>query len=128
MPHVSLWGGVLRKLYTFVHRTMAITQLTHLHLTIPSSGTTTGLVPRDCFPIVPLGQSLFFRGSRGNRLSTTLILSGGGTGFSGSIITGRHVTARPGYYYDCTSDLHVWFPFVDPVEDTELLSPPRFPY
>ena len=49
-----LRGKVVRNLITFVHRVMAIAQLNHLHLTIPSSGTTTEPVPPDCFPVVPL--------------------------------------------------------------------------
>ena len=31
MPHVSLWDGMIRKIPAFVHRTMAIAQLTHLY-------------------------------------------------------------------------------------------------
>ena len=54
MPHVSLQGKVVQKLLAFVNRMVAIAQLTHLHLTIPSSGTTTEPVRPECFPIVPL--------------------------------------------------------------------------
>ena len=54
MPHVSLRGKVVGNLITFVNRALAIAQLTHLHLTIPSSGTTTEPVPLDCVPVVPL--------------------------------------------------------------------------
>ena len=54
MLHVSLWGKVITDLITFVNRAMALAQLTHLHLSVPSSGTTTGMVPPECFPVVPL--------------------------------------------------------------------------
>ena len=37
---------------------MAIAQLTHLHLTVSSSGTTSGLVHPDAFPIVQLTRKL----------------------------------------------------------------------
>ena len=50
--HMCPFGVI--KVIAFVHRTMAITQLTHLYLTIPSSRTTTKPVPPDCFPIFPL--------------------------------------------------------------------------
>ena len=55
MPHVSLRGKVITYLIAFVyfHRAMAVAQLTHLHLLVPSSGTTTGTVPPECFPVVP---------------------------------------------------------------------------
>ena len=37
---------------------MAIAQLIHLHLTVPSSGMTTGLVPPAVFPLVPLTRQM----------------------------------------------------------------------
>ena len=40
LPHPALMDGVIKKLLGFVHWAMAIAQLTHLHLTIPSSGST----------------------------------------------------------------------------------------
>ena len=49
-------GGVLRKLLGFVHWAMVIAQLTHLHLTIPSSGSTAEPVPPEWFPVVPLSR------------------------------------------------------------------------
>ena len=54
MPHVSLQGKVMAKLHAFVNRTMVVTQLTHLHLSIPSSGMTTEPMSPECFPVVPL--------------------------------------------------------------------------
>ena len=56
MPHVSLQGKVVASLIMFVHRAMAIAQLTHLHLAIPSSGTTTKPVPLECYLVVPLSR------------------------------------------------------------------------
>ena len=38
----------------FVGRAMAIARLTHLHLTIPSSGSVSEPVPEECYPVVPL--------------------------------------------------------------------------
>ena len=35
---------------------MAIAQLTHLHLTIPSSGSTSEPVPSECYLVVPLSR------------------------------------------------------------------------
>ena len=37
---------------------MAIAQLTHLHIMIPASGTGLPAVPEECFPPVPLPQTL----------------------------------------------------------------------
>ena len=37
---------------------MAIAELTHLHITIPASGSVTEAVPEDCFPHVPLPRVL----------------------------------------------------------------------
>ena len=54
MPHVSLRGKVITYLITFVNRAMAVAQLTHLHLSVSSSGMTTGMAPPECFPVVPL--------------------------------------------------------------------------
>ena len=54
LPHPSLWGKVLGQLLGFVHRAMAIAQLTHLHLAIPSTGLTSEPVPLECYPTVPL--------------------------------------------------------------------------
>ena len=56
LPHPALRGKVLQQLLGFVHRAMAIAQLTHLHLTIPSSGSTSKSVPPECFPVVPLAK------------------------------------------------------------------------
>ena len=56
LPHPPLWVGVLRQLIRFVNRAMTIAWLTHLHITIPSSGSTSEPVPPECFPVVPLAR------------------------------------------------------------------------
>ena len=45
---------MVSKLIDFVARAMAIAQLTHLYLTIPTSGSMVGKVPEECFPSVSL--------------------------------------------------------------------------
>ena len=54
IPHPALRGRVVSKLINFVARAMAIAQLTHLHLTIPASGSVGEKVPEECFPPVLL--------------------------------------------------------------------------
>ena len=49
IPHPVLREGVVRKWIDFVCRTMAIAQLTHLHLTIPASGLVVEPVPEKCY-------------------------------------------------------------------------------
>ena len=56
LPHLALRDGVIKKLLGFVHWAMAIAQLTHLHLTIPSSGSTSEPVPSECCQVVPLSR------------------------------------------------------------------------
>ena len=56
-PHPALGGGgggVINKLLSLVDRAMAIAQLTHLHISVPASGSPPGAVPEECFPSVPL--------------------------------------------------------------------------
>ena len=43
-------GGVIPRLLSFVTRVMAITQLAHLHTSIPASGAPPGQAPAECFP------------------------------------------------------------------------------
>ena len=43
LPHVSLRGMIIRKLSAFVNQAMAVARWTGLHLSIPSSGTTSRL-------------------------------------------------------------------------------------
>ena len=49
-PHPALRDGVVSRLLSCVCRAMAITQLTHLRISIPSSGAPPGQVPAECFP------------------------------------------------------------------------------
>ena len=45
---------MINKLLSLVARAMAIAQLTHIHISIPASGSAGGAVPEECFPSVPL--------------------------------------------------------------------------
>ena len=60
-PHPALrgggggWGrGVINKLLSLVGRAMTIAQLTHLHISVPASGSSPRAVPEECFPSVSL--------------------------------------------------------------------------
>ena len=58
-PHPALRDGVIPCLLSCVCRAMAIAQLTHLRISIPSSGAPPGQVPAECFPgeTAPVPQS-----------------------------------------------------------------------
>ena len=107
MPHVSLQGKVIRNLITFVHRTMAIAQLTRLHLTIPSSGMTTEPVPPDCFPIVPLTRKP--AGPNKVSFAADVEVIGSPPNLSSPEeepdSPDQSLPAQPGCGYNCTSDL-----------------------
>ena len=49
-PHPALRDCVVPRLLSCVCWAMAITQLTHLRISIPSSGAPPGQVPAECFP------------------------------------------------------------------------------
>ena len=49
-PHPALCDGVIPRLLSCVVRAMAIAWLTHLRISIPSSGAPPGQVPPECFP------------------------------------------------------------------------------
>ena len=49
-PHPALRDGVVSRLLSCVGRAMAIAKLTHLRISIPSSGALPGQVPVECFP------------------------------------------------------------------------------
>ena len=49
-PHPALREGVILRLLSCVGRAMAIARLTHLRISIPTSGAPPGHVPADCFP------------------------------------------------------------------------------
>ena len=85
MPHVSLRDKAMGKLSAFVNRAMVVAQLTHLHLSIPSSETTTESVPPECVPVVPLPRKslmVSFASDVEVIKSANSALSGRGTGFS----------------------------------------------
>ena len=58
-PHPALRDGVIPRLLSCVCRAMAIARLTHLRISIPSSGAPPGQVPAECFPeeTTPVSQS-----------------------------------------------------------------------
>ena len=58
-PHVALRNGIIPRLLSCVCRAMAIARLTHLRISIPSSGAPPGQVPPECFPgnTAPVPQS-----------------------------------------------------------------------
>ena len=125
----------MKKLLWFVHRTMAIAQLTHLHLTIPSSGTTTGPVPPECFPVVPLSResAVSHRVSFAREIdvieSSPLLFSPGEElesftaqwirGPSNGVIYSNIQVARPTY---------ALFPSDDTFDVSDGISTPRYPY
>ena len=49
-PHPALRDGVVSRLLSCVGWAMAIARLTHLRISIPSSGAPPGQVPAECFP------------------------------------------------------------------------------
>ena len=49
-PHPALRGDVVPRLLSCVIRAMAIARLTHLRISIPSTGAPPGQVPPECFP------------------------------------------------------------------------------
>ena len=49
-PHPGLRDGVIPRLLSCVGQAMAIARLTHLRISIPSSGAPPGQVPAECFP------------------------------------------------------------------------------
>ena len=58
-PHPALRDGVIPRLLSYVGQAMAIARLTHLRISIPSSGAPPGQVPVGCFPeaTAPVSQS-----------------------------------------------------------------------
>ena len=138
MPHVSLWDKVIIDLITFISRAMA--QLTHLHLSVLSSGTTTGTVPPECFPVVLLPRKprrVFFASDVEVMMHTSFLPFPGVEPDSldrplpsrASLLPsvpdadanhGQNVfvIVPPGYEL---------FPCADPFDDEDVLLMPRFP-
>ena len=134
MPHVSLRGKVVRNFIMFVNRVMTISQLTHLHLSIPSSGTTSEPLPPDCFPVVPLPRK---------PIKSVKVSFAKDVEVIGSPPTLPSLGEEPDYpdqslpnnvlnhdqdIFAIAPPTYVLFPFVDPSDDEDMLSPPRFPY
>ena len=71
-PHPALRNGVIPRLLSGVGRAMAITRLTHLRISIPSSGAPAGRVPMECFRLAttPVSQARRRRVSFTNRVTT----------------------------------------------------------
>ena len=86
--------------------------LTHLHLSIPSSGTTSGPVPPECFLVVPLAKEsplsrLIRLGRVYHRLFAALVFSGGGAGVYICHPAQGHGHYRAGGYTYCFTHLCV---------------------
>ena len=64
--------GVIHRLLSGVGRAMAIARLTHLRISIPSSGAPAGRVPMECFPLAtaPVSQARRRRVSIANEVTT----------------------------------------------------------
>ena len=71
-PHPALRDGVIPRLLSGVGRAMAIARLTHLRISIPSSGAPAGQVPMECFPLAtaPVSQARRRRVSFANEVTT----------------------------------------------------------
>ena len=104
LPHPALRDGVIKKVLWFVHWAMAIAQLMYLHLTIPSSGSTSEPVPRKATRLFRFPRSRLylvdFRSPNccGHRVFAALVFSGQGAGVSNSTDEKGHRATRPGSY------------------------------
>ena len=140
MPHVSLWGKVISDRIVFVHRAMAVAQLTHLHLLVPSSGMTTGTVPPECFPVVPVPRKprgVSFASDVEVMLSTSTLPSPGAEPDSPDqplpsqtalLSSAPDDDSNHGQdVFVITPPAYVLFPFADPLDDEDMLLRPQFP-
>ena len=140
MPQVSLWGKVISDRIVFVHRAMAVAQLTHLHLLVPSSGMTTGTVPPECFPVVPVPRKprgVSFASDVEVMLSTSTLPSPGAEPDSPDqplpsqtalLSSAPDDDSNHGQdVFVITPPAYVLFPFADPLDDEDMLSRPQFP-
>ena len=77
-PHPALRDGVIPRLLSCVCRAMAIARLTHLRLSIPSSGAPPGQVPAECFPdaVAPVTPPLPRRVSFAEEVTTLSKMDG----------------------------------------------------
>ena len=71
-PHPALRDGVIPRLLLGVGWAMAIARLTHLRISIPSSGAPAGYVFMECFPLAtaPVSQARCRRVSFANEVTT----------------------------------------------------------
>ena len=60
LPHPALREGVVAKLLSFVRRSMAIARLTHLQISVPSSGASPGEVPNDIPAVTTTSRRVTF--------------------------------------------------------------------
>ena len=116
----------------FVHRAVAVAQLTHLHLSVASFGMTTGTVPPECFPVVPVPRKprrVSFASDVEVMLSTSTLPSPGAEPDSPDqpvsdalafICTGQDV-------FVITPPAYVLFTFANPFYDEDMLLRPQFP-
>ena len=126
LPHVSLRGKVMSKLHAFVNRTMVVAQLTHLHLSIPSSGTTTEPVPPECFPVVPLPRKslkVSFASPGEVPDSPDRPISNLASSLRSDP---RDALNHEQPAFTIAPPAYVLFPFADPFDEGEMWSTPRF--
>ena len=71
-PHAALRDRVIPRLLSGVGQAMAIARLTHLRISIPSSGAPAGRVPMECFPLAtaPVSQARRHRVPFANEVTT----------------------------------------------------------
>ena len=134
LPHLALRGGVLRQLPRFVNRAMTIAQLTHLPITIPSSGSTSEPVPPECFPVLPICRRAILP-RRVSFAQDVSVIDSSPLLFSQvedpesqlvSLDTDLDTTEREDT--QIATPTYVLFPGSDPFGDEIDISPPRFPY
>ena len=140
MPHVSLWGKVIRDIIAFVNRAMAVAQLTHLYLSVPSSGMTTETVPPECFPVDPLPRKprrVSFASDVEVMVSPSTLPSPGVEPDSpdrplpsraSSLSSVPNADLNHGQdVFVIAPPAYVLFPFSDPFDDEDMLLMPQFP-
>ena len=111
---------------------MAIAQLTHLHLTIPSSGSTSELVPSDCYQVVPLSRSAIshrvsFARDAVVMESLPLLLSPAEEQESLTALTKRDTEPLDRDLIQFTQPAYVLFPNEEPMDDSDGVSTLGFP-
>ena len=98
---------------------MAITQLTHLHLTIPSSGSTMEPVPPECFQ------------TQVGWITQDLLCRACSSDWREELDSPEKSLPEDTLHHDREAAMiapPTYVLSVDPFEEEELLSPPRFPF